>query len=177
MDELFGIPAHPLIVHAPVVLLPLAVMGVVAMLLRPAWYLHFRWPVLAITAVGTLGAIFAASSGEERGELVEDSESSAAREAIEEHLEETKGQVKTLEQFLVAVVAFVVIPWLLERRARAAAAAGSTDVATAPPSAGPTCWGRARRWPACPRPACSAALTRWAARAARGRAPRATVPA
>jgi uncharacterized membrane protein YgcG len=138
MDELFGIPAHPLIVHAPVVLLPLAVVGVVAMLLRPTWYLHFRWPVLAITAVGTLGAIFAASSGEELEELVEDSKSGAAREAIEEHAEAGEMARTLAIVFLVAVVAFVVIPWFLERRARATAAAGSTDVATAPRSAGPT---------------------------------------
>jgi hypothetical protein len=32
----------------------------------------------------------------------------------------------------------VVIPWFLERRARATAAAGSTDAASAAPSAGPT---------------------------------------
>lgn len=138
MDELFGIPAHPLIVHAPVVLLPLAAIGVVAMLLRPTWYLHFRWPVLAITAVGTLGAIFAASSGEEFEELVEDSKSGAAREAIEEHAEAGETARTLALVFLVAVVAFVVVPWFLERRARAAAAAGSTAVETAPPSAGPT---------------------------------------
>jgi uncharacterized membrane protein len=136
MDELFGLPAHPLVVHAPVVLLPLAVIGAIAMMLRPSWYLHFRWPVLAIAAFGTVGAIFAASSGEEFEELVEDSKSGAAREAIEEHAEAGDMARNLAIVFLVAVVAFVLLPWFLERRARAAASA-PTAAANATSSAGP----------------------------------------
>jgi len=127
MDELFGIPAHPLVVHAPVVLLPLAVVGVIAMMVRPSWYLHIRWPVLAITAIGTVGAVFATSSGEELEELVEDSKTGAAREAIEEHAEAGETARTLAIVFLVAVVAYVLIPWFLERRARSASAAGAAD--------------------------------------------------
>lgn len=129
MDELFGLPAHPLVVHAPVVLLPLAVVGVVFMMIRPTWYLRFRWPVLAITAVGTVGAIFAASSGEELEEQVEEGASRTARRAIEEHAE--AGEIaRTLAiVFFVAVLAYVVVPWFLDRRARSAA--GSAEPVTA----------------------------------------------
>ncbi len=129
MDELFGLPAHPLVVHLPVVLLPLAVVGVAAMLLRPAWYRQFRWPVLAITAVGTLGAIVAANSGESLEERVEDSGGRAVREAIEEHAEAGETARTLAIVFLVAVAAFVVIPWWLERRTRRVTAAEAAPVA------------------------------------------------
>lgn len=131
MDELFGLPAHPLVVHAPVVLLPLAVVGVVFMMVRPSWYHRFRWPVLLITAVGTFGAVIAASSGEELEERVEEGATAAARQAIEEHAEAGEAARLLAILFLVAVVAYVVVPWFLERRARRAATvdAGTADVA------------------------------------------------
>ena len=37
IDKLFGIPAHPLIVHIPVVLVPLAAVGAVLALVVPRW--------------------------------------------------------------------------------------------------------------------------------------------
>jgi hypothetical protein len=122
MDELFGLPAHPLVVHAPVVLLPLAVIGVAAMMIRPSWYARYRWPVLVLTAVGTIGAIFAASSGEELEELVEDGATRDARRLVEGHAEAGEMARTLAIAFFVAVLAFVVVPWFLERRTRAAAA-------------------------------------------------------
>jgi quinol-cytochrome oxidoreductase complex cytochrome b subunit len=129
MDELFGLPAHPLVVHAPVVLLPLAVVGAAAMMIRPAWYVRFRWPVLAITAMGALGAVVAASTGEELEERVEDGASRSARRLIEDHAEAGEAARMFAIAFFVAVLVSVVVPWLLARRARAAA--GSTAVEAA----------------------------------------------
>lgn len=125
MDELFGLPAHPLVVHAPVVLLPLAVVGVAAMMIRSSWYDRMRWPVLAIAAVGAIGAVIAAGTGEELEERVEAGASGAARRAIEEHAEAGEAARLFAVLFLVAVVAYVVVPWFLARRARAGA--GVTD--------------------------------------------------
>jgi uncharacterized membrane protein len=59
MDTLFGLPAHPLLVHIPIVLLPLAAIGVIVMLIKPAWHRRYRWIVLAMGIVGALGAAFA----------------------------------------------------------------------------------------------------------------------
>lgn len=118
MDELFGLPAHPLVVHAPVVLLPLAVIGVVAMMIRPTWYDRFRWPVLAITVVGAIGAVIAAGTGEELEERVEDGASRAARQAIEEHAEAGEAARLFAVLFLLAVLAYVLVPWFLARRSR-----------------------------------------------------------
>lgn len=119
MDELFGLPAHPLVVHAPVVLLPLAVVGAVAMMLRPSWYRHFRWPVLAIAAIGTLGAIFAAGSGEELEEGIERTEGREAVRAVHEHAEAGEAARTLAILFLVAIAVYVLVPWFLARRASA----------------------------------------------------------
>lgn len=120
MDELFGLPSHPLVVHAPVVLLPVAALGVLVMLLRHAWYLRYRWAVLALGAVGTVGAIIAAGTGEELEERVERGESRAALQAINEHAEAGELARTLAIVFLVALAAWVLIPWFLERRAEAA---------------------------------------------------------
>jgi hypothetical protein len=122
MDELFGLPTHPLVVHAPVVLLPVAVIGVVATMIRPTWYARYRWLVLAVTAVGAVAAIVAAGTGEELEERVEEGASGAARRAIEEHAEAGEAARLFAVLFLVAVVAYVVVPWFLARRERGAAA-------------------------------------------------------
>jgi hypothetical protein len=43
VDTISGLPAHPLLVHIPVVLLPLAALGVVGMALRSSWHRRYRW--------------------------------------------------------------------------------------------------------------------------------------
>ncbi|MGB5760306.1 MAG: DUF2231 domain-containing protein [Acidimicrobiales bacterium] len=70
MKSFFGIPAHPLLLHIPAVLLPLAVVGVVFMVIRPTWHQRYRWPVLAIGFIGALGAILATSAGESLAEQI-----------------------------------------------------------------------------------------------------------
>lgn len=51
-----GLPAHPLVVHVVVVLLPLAAICAVALAVRPAWRRRYEWPVLVLAAVG-VGAV------------------------------------------------------------------------------------------------------------------------
>ena len=50
-SEINGLPIHPLIVHVPVVLVPLSLIGVAAALVRPAWK---RWMLPLVTVA--LGA-------------------------------------------------------------------------------------------------------------------------
>jgi uncharacterized membrane protein len=59
-----GIPLHPLVVHAVVVLVPLAVLAGIAVVLRPAWRRRFGWPVVVLAAVATAAIPLATSSGE-----------------------------------------------------------------------------------------------------------------
>ena len=116
MKSFFGIPAHPLLVHIPAVLLPLAAVGVVVMLIRPAWHQRYRWAVLAIGFVGAVGAILAAGAGESLEHQIVAKEGRAAAAQWEDHVAagETARLVAIL--FFVVLAAFVLVPWFLERR-------------------------------------------------------------
>ena len=144
MDTLNGIPAHPLLVHIPVALLPLAALGVVVMLLKRAWYERYRWAVLVIAGIGTVGAFLATSSGEGLEEMIGRAEGREAVRAIQEHAEAGEMARTLAIVFFVALAAWVLVPWFLERRASATPATPATgDVLEAAPatqhrSAGPS---------------------------------------
>ncbi|MEU7841352.1 DUF2231 domain-containing protein [Micromonospora sp. NPDC049114] len=63
-DTVNGLPLHPLVVHAVVVLLPLAALGVVALAVRPSWRGRYGGLVVLITALATAAIPLATSSGE-----------------------------------------------------------------------------------------------------------------
>ena len=63
-DLVNGLPIHPLVVHGVVVLLPLAVLGAIAIAVRPAWRLAYGPLVVACAAVATALLPVATSSGE-----------------------------------------------------------------------------------------------------------------
>jgi len=116
MDTLFGLPAHPFLVHIPLVLIPLAALGVVFMVIKPAWHERYRWIVLAFGAVGTLGAILAASAGEAFADRIIDVAGPEVARTWEEHAErgETARNIAIL--FFIVLAAYVLVPWLLQRR-------------------------------------------------------------
>jgi len=118
MDTLGGIPSHPLFVHLPAVLIPLATLGVILMVVRPTWWQRYQWATLAVTGVGTLGAILAAGSGEALEEGVEDT---ANRSQLHAHVEAGEAaRTMSIVFFLVALAAIVAVPWLMRRRTSAA---------------------------------------------------------
>ncbi|HVQ88676.1 MAG TPA: DUF2231 domain-containing protein [Actinomycetes bacterium] len=64
MPETFnGIPIHPLVVHAVVVLIPLAAVGVIAIAVYPKWRASFGFFVLLVALVGTALVPIATMSG------------------------------------------------------------------------------------------------------------------
>lgn len=120
MDTFFGIPAHPLFVHIPAVLIPLAAVGVVIMLLRPTWWERYKWATLVVAGAGMLGAILAAGSGEG---LEEGVEGTVNRSELRAHVEAGEAaRTVSIVFFIVLFVAVVVVPWLLKRRASATGA-------------------------------------------------------
>jgi len=54
-DTIAGLPIHPLVVHAVVMLLPLSAIGLIACVLRPAW--RQRFGILVV--LGALGGAVA----------------------------------------------------------------------------------------------------------------------
>ena len=155
MDKLFGLPAHPFLVHIPIVLLPLSALGTVAIVARRKWYLAYRWVVLAIAVVGTGGAVLAASAGDELAGRIIDIEGPQAAGRWEHHAELGETARNLALVYVVLLAAYVIIPWLLERRRAEPPADGS---APGPDTAGQSragCVRRSLRW------RCSGAWPRW----------------
>jgi uncharacterized membrane protein len=60
----FGLPAHPLLLHVPVILVPLAGLGALALVLRPRW-IERHGPMVGIVAVvATAATILTVGAGE-----------------------------------------------------------------------------------------------------------------
>ena len=62
--EIAGLPLHPLVVHATVVLVPLSAALAVALAVLPRWRWLTRWPTAAVTAAAAGLAWLASQSGE-----------------------------------------------------------------------------------------------------------------
>jgi hypothetical protein len=63
-DTINGLPVHTLVVHAIVVLLPLAVLGTIAIAVRPRWRRPYGPLVVAAAAIATVLIPVATKSGE-----------------------------------------------------------------------------------------------------------------
>ncbi|MDN5933949.1 MAG: hypothetical protein L0I24_23235 [Pseudonocardia sp.] len=65
MYTVAGLPLHPLVVHAVVVLLPLAAIGTLAVAARPVWRRALGIPVLLVALAGTVSVPLATASGQQ----------------------------------------------------------------------------------------------------------------
>jgi uncharacterized membrane protein len=63
-DLINGLPIHPLVVHAIVVLVPLAALGTIAIAVKPVWRRRYGHLVVACAALATGLTPVATSSGE-----------------------------------------------------------------------------------------------------------------
>jgi uncharacterized membrane protein len=69
-DLINGVPVHPLVVHAVVVLLPLAIIGTIAIVVRPQWRRRYGPLVVLGALAATVLIPVATSSGEALQERV-----------------------------------------------------------------------------------------------------------
>lgn len=63
-DLINGLPVHPLVVHVIVVLLPLSIIGTIAIAARPVWRRRYGHLVVVVMAFVTVMIPVATSSGE-----------------------------------------------------------------------------------------------------------------
>lgn len=63
-DYIFGLPMHVLVVHAVVVLVPLAAVVAIAFAVLPRWRAMLRWPTAIGAVLSAAAAWVAAQSGE-----------------------------------------------------------------------------------------------------------------
>jgi uncharacterized membrane protein len=95
--EIAGLPLHPLVVHAAVVLTPLAVLAVIAFAVWPRHRWATRWPAAGLTAVAFVATWAARLSGDELAES-----KPGLEQAVHEHAE--RG-----EMFSVIVTVLLVV--------------------------------------------------------------------
>jgi hypothetical protein len=117
LDRLFGLPAHPLIVHAAVVLVPLAAIGTIAIAFWPTARRKIGWIVVGLAFVGTFSCWLASQSGES---LQEDVPRTAA---VADHAQEGDGAALFGAAVFVGAAAIMGIDEVKRRRA----AAGQPD--------------------------------------------------
>jgi len=70
MDLITGLPVHPLVIHAVVVLVPLAAIGALLVIFFPKWRITYSPLVLITVLLGTVTAFIATQSGEALSERV-----------------------------------------------------------------------------------------------------------
>ena len=70
LDSAFGLPLHPLLVHLPVVLLPLAAVIILGLVARPTWRPRYGVAALGLLVLGAGGAVLAKLSGDALAERV-----------------------------------------------------------------------------------------------------------
>ncbi len=113
LEKIFGLPAHPLLVHAPVVLIPLAGLIAIVFAFKPAWLDRFGWGLVVLSGVGALGGILAAGSGEGLESLQNEAETAAR----EDHflLGEVARNLGIV--FFLIVLAVVLVRYLARKKA------------------------------------------------------------
>lgn len=116
IDSLFGLPAHPLVVHAAVVLLPLAAIATILTAAIPGSRRHYAPVALGLALVGTIAVGMAQGSGESLKERVDETE------LVEEHAEQGE----------------TVLPWAIALTIVAAGVTAAPYVARRYPNLSPT---------------------------------------
>jgi uncharacterized membrane protein len=118
-DTIYGVPLHPLVNHAVVVLVPLAVLGTLVIAAVPRWRTAYGWLVVALTAVAFATVPVATRSGRKlQGSL---DLGGPALEKVQEH--QTMG-----DRLIWAVGAMLVLDLALMLMHRAGRPAGQTTI-------------------------------------------------
>lgn len=115
--QIAGLPLHPLLVHAAVVIVPLAAIAFVAAMWREDWRRRYLWLVALAAVGGGVAAFLAAQSGEALEHGIRDAAAAAgsARPDFGDHPEQGDAAEALSMLFALAAAAL----WLVQRRAAA----------------------------------------------------------
>jgi uncharacterized membrane protein len=104
--EIDGLPLHPLIVHAVVVLVPLTCLLAIGFAVLPGWRWLTRWVTVALAVFGAVAAFLATRSGESL-----ENARPYLRALVREHAEHgDRLQVFTLVLAVLVVVSALLLP-------------------------------------------------------------------
>jgi len=126
VTSILGLPAHPLFAHVPIVLIPLGLLGAVAMC-RPALRARIGWITVGLVVVAGLATQFAISAGESLEDYVRETR------LVETHTEMGESIRPWVLAMFVALLVVMVVDRLRARHAPKSSAAGAAE---APDAAG-----------------------------------------
>ena len=106
IGRLFGLPAHPLLVHAVVVLVPLCALGVAVSALWQAARWRLAWVILGLTIISVALVPLATGSGEALEEMVNESS------LVERHAELGDDYLPYAFALLAGAVAVAGLQWI-----------------------------------------------------------------
>jgi hypothetical protein len=126
VDSVNGLPLHVLVVHAAVILVPVAALLALA-LVRPSWRMRLRWPAALAALAAWLLVWLARASGTalmtSLGDQLTNTPTGAAVLKHKQYADRLNVVLFTL------VVVLVLFAWLLPKLARPAGAVGAVAVA------------------------------------------------
>lgn len=122
ITTVMGVPAHPLMVHVPVVLVPLATLGIFAMF-WPSWRTRIGWIIVLFTGAALFFTQLAIDSGQALEESVKETS------LLRAHTRTAEGARLWVFLFFIAVLGVMVLVPLLKRRATTA----GTEAPSNPP--------------------------------------------
>lgn len=112
LDLVMGLPVHPLVVHAAVVLVPLVALAALAMSYWPSFSIKYGKPILILAVVAQLSLFIAKSSGESFEERL--------GKEVERHAD--LGEIAPLTFIPLLILLF--IRWRMDRSGATAGSAG-----------------------------------------------------
>lgn len=101
---IFGLPLHVLVVHAAVVFVPLAAVGILVTGWREDWRKSYTFPLLLIAVAGAIAAVIAASSGEDLEESIREAANQRVRFGDHPQEGDTARNFTLLFAFAVAAI-------------------------------------------------------------------------
>jgi hypothetical protein len=113
ISTLLGLPAHPLIVHAVVVTIPLVALLLLCYVLSPGWRTGLFYPLLVMTMVMNVSVILAAGSGESLEHALERTQPSSA--TLRQHTD-LGGQTETITLIFGGItLVYLLLQWWSSR--------------------------------------------------------------
>lgn len=136
LDEFLGLPAHPLIIHAAVVFIPLQALAAIVYAVLPRIRRAIWWAVVALAVIGPIAAWGARLSGDAFKERkVAEGANGQFLADINEH--QSFGNWTSLAATALGLATLAMIYVVLPRPTGSAAPTAPTDALAAPDSADP----------------------------------------
>ena len=110
-NTILGIPAHPLLIHAAVVFIPLLIIGAIVFVVWPQSRSKIGWAVAALAVIGPLSALFAKLSGQSlRQHLINEHFSGSILTKVNQHM--SYGNMTLWWTIALGVVALAIVGYV-----------------------------------------------------------------